>query len=225
MIDVMDVGHYATLRPSLAPALDRLRAGGLLAYPTETVYGLGCLVRPEPLSRLTAAKSREPQSPMLILVGGRGQVETLQWTEEAEALAEVFWPGAVTLILPDPGKTFPDGIRGPGGGVGVRVSPHPVVRALVEGLGEPLVSTSANTPGGEAALSGDAAIAAIRDLGVDDDITVLDGGTLPASGSSTVIDCTGPHAVIAREGAVPAGRLRCVLPQIGRSGAQGEEGA
>lgn len=218
MIDVLDVSHYDTLRPSLAPALDRLRAGGLLAYPTETVYGLGCLVRPEPLGRLIAAKSRAPGNPMLILVSGRESVQDLEWSQEAEALAEVFWPGAVTLILPDPARIYPDGIRGPDGGVGVRVSPHPLVRDLLGELGEPLVSTSANTPGSEAALTGDAVIATVRELAVDDDITVLDAGALPDSGSSTVIDCTGPHAVIAREGAVPAGRLRCVLPEIGQQG-------
>lgn len=218
MIDVMDVSHYETLRPSLEPAVERLRGGGLLAYPTETVYGLGCLVRPEPMGRLRAAKSRDPGSPMLILVSGREQVENLSWSQEAETLAEVFWPGAVTLILPDPAKNYPDGVRGPGGGVGVRVSPYPLVRDLLAALGEPLVSTSANTPGAAAALTGDAVIAAVRELAVDDDITVLDAGALPSSGSSTVIDCTSPRAEILREGAVPAGRLRCVLPQIGQPG-------
>ena len=144
MIDVVDVSHYDTLFPSLVPAVERLRGGGLLAYPTETVYGLGCLVRQEPLERLFAAKSLAPASPMLVLVSGREWVENLGWSKEAEALAEVFWPGAVTLILPDPAEHYPLGIRGPGGGVGVRVSPHPLVRDLLAELGEPLVSTSAN---------------------------------------------------------------------------------
>jgi len=133
---------------------------------------------------------------------------------DADALAEAFWPGAVTLILPDPQKTFPDGVRGPEGGVGVRVSPHALVRDLLTALGEPLVSTSANAPGQEAARTGDDVLAALRALALDDDVTVLDAGELPFSGASTVIDCTGPRAVVAREGAVPLGRLRCVLPEL-----------
>ncbi len=80
MIDVLDVSHYDVSPPSLEPAVDRLGGGGLLAYPTETVYGLGCLVRPEPLARLASAKSREPTHPMLVLVSGRAAVEALEWS-------------------------------------------------------------------------------------------------------------------------------------------------
>jgi L-threonylcarbamoyladenylate synthase len=215
VIDVLDVSHYDTLRPSLQPAVERLGAGGLLAYPTETVYGFGCLVRPDPLARLASAKSRESDVPMLILVEGRASVDDLEWSDEAEALAEVFWPGAVTLILPDPQRRFPGGVRGPAGGVGVRVSPHPVVRDVLSALGEPLVSTSANTPGGPAAYTGDEVLATLRELDLTDDVTLLDAGALPPSRASTVIDCTGPHVVVAREGAVPVQRLRCVLPELG----------
>jgi L-threonylcarbamoyladenylate synthase len=214
MIDVLDVSHYETLRPSLQPAVERLQDGGLLAYPTETVYGLGCVARPVPLARLHAAKSRDPDRPMLVLVSERASVNDLTWTPEAEALAEAFWPGAVTLILPDPQGTFPDGVRGPGGAVGVRVSPHPVVHDLLGALGEPLVSTSANAPGEQAARTGEEVLTTLRALNCSEDFTVLDAGELPESEASTVIDCTGAHAVIAREGAVPAGRLRCVLPGL-----------
>jgi L-threonylcarbamoyladenylate synthase len=215
VIEVLDVAHYDTLRPSLEPAVARLRSGGLLAYPTETVYGMGCLVRPEALARLRAAKSRESSDPMLLLVSARSDVGRLEWSSEAEALADVFWPGAVSLILPDPGNVFPPGVRGPEGGVGVRVSPHPVVRDLLEALGEPLVSTSANQPGGPPARTGDQVLETVRALDIMKDITFLDAGDLPPSGPSTVIDCTGPRAVVVREGRVPTGRLRCVLPEIG----------
>jgi len=221
MIDVLDVSHYDTLCPSLEPAIERLQDGGLLAYPTETVYGLGCLVRPEPLARLLAAKSRGSTHPMLVLVTGRESVDDLEWSPEAEALADVFWPGAVTLILPDPRKIFPDGVRGPGGSVGVRVSPHPVVRDLLAALGEPLVSTSANAAGERTARTGDDVIATLRELALTDNIMVLDSGELAVSRASTVIDCTGTGAVVAREGAVPLGRLRCVLPEVAARGDAG----
>ncbi len=211
----IDVRDFEVLDPSLEPAVRRLRSGGLLAYPTETLYGLGCLLQPAPLERLSAAKARGPDKPMLVLVESAESVADLAWTDEARSLAEVFWPGAVTLVLADPEARYPTGVRGPGGGVGVRVSPHPVVKALVGALGEPLTSTSANLPGSpEVARTGSEAAKVATALGIDDDLTVLDAGLLPESQPSTVIDCTGERAVILREGRVPIGRVRCVLPGV-----------
>jgi L-threonylcarbamoyladenylate synthase len=211
----IDVRDFMVLEPSLDPAVRRLRAGGLLAYPTETLYGFGCLLQPEPLARLSAAKSRGTEKQMLVLVPSAEAVRDLSWNDEARSLAAVFWPGAVTLILGDPAGRFPEGVRSPGGGVGVRVSPHPVVKALMGRLGEPLVSTSANLPGDPAmARSGDEAVEIAEALGIGDDLTVLDAGVLPESEASTVIDCRGPGAAIIREGRVPLGRVRCVLPGV-----------
>lgn len=212
-VQTLDVRNFETARPSLEPALARLRGGGVLAYPTETVYGLGSLLRPEPLERLRAAKAREGR-PMLILVPGASTVADLQWSAEARELAEIFWPGAVTLVLADPQGRYPEGVRGPEGTVGVRVSPHPVARALVEALGEPLVSTSANAPGEPPARSGEGCLAVLETLGLDDDVTLLDAGTLPDSEPSTVVDCTVRPFRVLREGAVPVSRMRCALPSI-----------
>lgn len=199
-----------------------LREGGLLAYPTETVYGFGCALREEALERLRGLKEREADQPFLLLVPDRESVEELEWTAEARELADVFWPGALTLVLRDPGGLFPPGVRSPGGTVAVRRSPHALVRRIVEALGEPLTSTSANPPGGEPALSAAEAVEAAGAVGAGGaggagaGLWVVDGGRLPPSEPSTIVDCTGEGAPrVVRAGAVPPGRLGCALP--GRS--------
>ena len=131
-----------------------------------------------------------------------------------QELASVFWPGSVTLVLRDPKATFPDGVRDPRAGtVGVRVSPHPVAARLVSGLGAPLTSTSLNVPGEAPVTSGEEARHILERLGADD-VWLVDGGTLPPSSPSTVVDCSTERPEVLREGAVPTGRLRCVIPDL-----------
>jgi len=142
------------------------------------------------------------------------EVASLRWSEEARELARIFWPGAVTLVLADPAGIFPPGVRNSAGGVAVRVSPHPLVGVLLEELGAPLTSTSANAPGEPPARSGAEAARAAEALGAGQEMLVLDAGTLPASGPSTIVDCTGARPVVVREGSVPLQRLRCALPDI-----------
>lgn len=198
----------------LSAVADHLRTGGLVAYPTETVYGFGSLARPGPVERLLELKGRDPGRPLLLLISGHESVRELAWSEEARELAEVFWPGAVTLVLPDPDRHFPDGVRSPRGGVAVRRTPHPLARILVEAVDEPVTSTSANAPGGEPARTADRAEEVIRALGCEDEMWLLDGGELPPSEPSTIIDCTGAGIRILREGTVPASRVRCVRPEL-----------
>ncbi len=194
--------------------LEHLRAGGLLAYPTETVYGFGGLPTRSVIERLVALKRREPAKPMLLLVQDGDAVSDLTWTPEAIELADVFWPGSVTLVLSDPGARYPEGVRGSDGGVAVRVSPHPLVRELVSGVGGPIVSTSANRPGEAPALDAQGALGAALATGAAEDLWVLDGGVLDPSPPSTIIDCSGPEPVVLRQGAIPLGRVRCVLPGV-----------
>ena len=198
----------------LLPVVDHLRGGGLAAYPTEPVCGFGCLVRPEPLARLGELKGRTKDQPLLLLVSGPQAVAGLVWTEEARELARIFWPGAVTLVLPDPRALFPPGVRSPEGAVAVRRSSHPLAARLVELLDEPLTSTSANQAGGAPASDGECAWAAAEALGAGEEMWVLDAGALPASAPSTIVDCTGPVPRVRRAGATPVHRLRCVLPEI-----------
>ncbi len=214
-LPTVDVRAFDPSDPSeLDPVIAHLRAGGLVAYPTETVYGFGGGAAADPVARLQRLKQRGPEQPFLLLVGGAHTVPELVWNDAARELAEVFWPGALTLVLADPSAAYPAGVRSPAGGVAVRQSAHPVAAALVTGLGGPLTSTSANAPGRAAARSGREAAAAARELGAaPDDIWIVDAGVLPPSPPSTLVDCTEEVPRILREGAIPLSRLRCVRPE------------
>jgi L-threonylcarbamoyladenylate synthase len=196
----------------LPDVLRHLREGGVIGYPTETVYGLGGTLRPDAVARVRALKSREAAKPLIALVASMDVVTELRWTEEALELARTFWPGPLTLVLEDPLGIFPVGVRDEDTrAVGVRVSPHPLVSRLLAELEGPLTSTSLNAPGGSPARSGAEALDVVRRLGALD-VLLLDGGELPPSEPSSVVDCTGPVPVVIREGAVTTSRLRCVVP-------------
>ncbi len=197
----------------LSRVIAHLRAGGVVAYPTETVYGLGAMCTVEGVAKVNELKGERGGKPLIALVENVGSVADLLWTETARELASIFWPGAVTLVLKDPNRIFPAGIRDAvSGTVGIRITPHPIAARLVSELGAPVSSTSLNAPGEPPAVSGDEARAVLDRLG-GDDVVVLNGGTLPPSAPSTIVDCTGSEPVVLREGVVPIGRLRCVIPE------------
>jgi L-threonylcarbamoyladenylate synthase len=200
----------AEAEAALGRVVAHLRGGGLLAYPTETVYGLGSRPRAGEVRALAELKGRRPDKPFLLLVASREMAEAqgLAFNESASALARAFWPGPLTLVLPGGGGRLPDSLRGPEGGIAVRWTSHPHTARLVAALGEPLTSTSANLPGvppapGADAIARDfaAAIAAGR-------LLVLDGGVLGNRPPSTVVDCTSPTPRVVRAGALPVGELR-----------------
>ncbi len=198
----------------LEEVVAHLAAGGVIAYPTETVYGLGGSIREGAVARVRSLKARDRGKPLIALVPSVEAVSDLRWTDGARELARIFWPGPLTLVLADPLGIFPPGVRDEDThAVGVRVSPHPFVARLVERFGGPLTSTSLNAAGEPPAQSGSAAGEVVRRLGALD-VLVLDGGTLAPSMPSSVVDCTGPEPVVLREGAVPTNRLRCVVPGI-----------
>lgn len=211
---LMDLRGAPPEDADLDAVAEHLRNGGLLAYPTETVYGFGSACTHDAVERVRALKRRDADKPLLMLIRGPEDVADLEWTDDARELASIFWPGAVTLVLADPRGAFPQGVRSASGGVAVRVSPHPLAGPLLSALGGPLTSTSANAPGTPPARSGAEALDAARSLGAGADMLVLDGGTLPPSEPSTIIDCTGAEAVVVRAGSVPVNRLRCALPEI-----------
>jgi len=215
---VIDVRDTTRAAHTLDSVLEHVSGGGLLAYPTETVYGFGGVLTRSVIEGLVALKRRDRAKPMLLLVPDREAVSDLTWTPEAIELAEVFWPGSVTLVLSDPGARYPDGVRGPAGNVAIRVSPHLLVRELVRGLGGPILSTSANRSGEPPALDAQSALGAAVAAGAGEELWVLDGGDLDPSRPSTIIDCSGPVPVVLRQGAVPLGQVRCVLPGIRADG-------
>src|SRR5687768_13123505 len=126
-----------------------LARGGLLAYPTETVYGLGSAPSVPALASLARLKGRAPDKPFLLLVSSRAMMEEwgLVLSPAARALAAAFWPGPLTLVLPGGEGKLPDQLRGREGGIAVRHTSHVGIGRLVAALRTPLTSTSANRPG------------------------------------------------------------------------------
>ncbi len=194
----------------LDDALDALRAGELVVYPTETFYALGAdPFLPDALERVFALKGRDPQKPIALIAADLEMALGLarEVPPNARRLAEAFWPGPVTLVLPAR-DGIPRDITGPDGGVGVRISPHPIACALASGLGRPITATSANCSGRSPATT---LSAARNELG--DKVKVyLEGGTLGASAPSTVasVDAQGMIHMI-RPGAVSERELLAAL--------------
>lgn len=202
-----------------SPAAEHVRNGGILVYPTETVYGLGCALEAGPLQRLARAKDRGADEPFLILVRDAGDAPALVWNDAARALARAFWPGPLTLALPDPDRRFPAEVRGAAGTVAVRASPHPGARAILDALGAPITSTSANRGGGEPARDGESASAVgafVEDRVGPGTVLFLDAGPLPASEPSTILECAGGPPRVLRMGALPLARIERVIHEFER---------
>jgi L-threonylcarbamoyladenylate synthase len=192
-----------------AEAVDLLRAGRIVAIPTDTVYGIAAdLALPDAIERLFAAKGRSPDRAVALLLADTAQAAVLGVVgPAAHLLAERFWPGGLTLILPvRPSAALPPILAAGSPTVGVRVPDHPAPRALAAVLG-PLPTTSANRSGEPDAR--DAAEVADR-LG-DAISLILDGGPIRGGPASTVIDCTGALAVVRRSGAIPSAAIAAVL--------------
>jgi L-threonylcarbamoyladenylate synthase len=198
-----------------ALAVERLRAGGVVALPTDTVYGIAVdLATPGGVDRLFAAKSRPPDKGVMLLLAEAGQAtEVGLWGEVAQALADAFWPGGLTLVLPQrPGVTLPASLTGGSPTIGVRLPDHPSPRFLAAALG-PVPTTSANVSGRPDARD---AREIVDQLGGAIDL-VLDGGPGRAGLASTVVDLTGEGPRILRVGAVPTDRIEAVLATAGTS--------
>jgi L-threonylcarbamoyladenylate synthase len=132
----------------------------------------------------------------------------LRFTEAATVLADAFWPGPLTLVLAGGEGHLPDALRGPEGGIAVRSTGHAGIAQLVEALGFPLTSTSANAPGGPTAPGAAAICATFAAAIAGGTLLVLDGGTLGNVPPSTVVDCTRAQPRLIREGAIPKSELR-----------------
>jgi L-threonylcarbamoyladenylate synthase len=187
-----------------------LRADKLLAYPTETVYGLGSAPTPPAVASLSRLKGRPEGKPFLLLISGRRMAEEwgLVFNPSATALSDAFWPGPLTLVLPGGEGRLPDELRGKEGGIAVRHTSHRGIARLVASLGEPLTSTSANRPGGPPAPGADRLVELFGPEERNGELLVLDGGVLGNVPPSTLVDCTDVMPKLVREGAIPRGELR-----------------
>jgi L-threonylcarbamoyladenylate synthase len=199
----------------LADAVARLRAGGLVAYPTETVWGLGANARSESaLAGLRAFKGRDAAQPISLLVTGLDAARrfVVRVDEPARRLAQAFWPGPLTLVLPGRGG-FARGVERSDGAIGLRCSPHPTPRALAEaaeraGVG-PLTATSLNHSGERPASC--AAEARKLCAGAVAPVLVLDATEAEGGPPSTVVDLTGSEPVLLRPGAIDERALWAAL--------------
>jgi len=206
-LEVVPFRTEAEQRSAVDHVVGHLLAGGILVYPTETVYGFGCLLEETALRRLADAKRRTRDKAFLILVADAARLEGVRWTPAARALAAAFWPGPLTLALGARPGAFAPAVVGPAGTVAVRVTSHPGIRIVLQALGVPLTSTSANEPGAPPALTAGQAMEAALAAGADDSFMLLDGGPLPASASSTIVDCSIEPPRIVRVGAIRVAQL------------------
>jgi L-threonylcarbamoyladenylate synthase len=196
-----------------AEAIALLRAGGIVAVPTDTVYGIAAdMALPDAIERLFAAKQRPPEKAVAVLLADAAQADELGvLTPSAAVLAQRFWPGGMTLVLPvRPEARLPRVLAGGAPTIGVRVPDHPTPRALAAVLG-PLPTTSANRSGEADARD---AQEILERLG-DSLALVLDGGPIRGGPASTVVDCTLEWPSILREGAIPPAEIAAALTAAG----------
>ena len=191
---------------SVAAAL--LRDSSVVAYPTDTVYGLGAAVYDrDAVLALFALKGRDRSQGVPVLIAAESQLAEVaaEVPDAALALAERFWPGALTLIMRR-NPRLPPLVTGGADTVAVRLPDHPCPQALVSALGAPITGTSANRHGGPEPASAEEVR---RQLGERLSL-VLDGGPSAAAVPSTIVDVTSPTPRLVRAGAIPLEELRAV---------------
>ncbi|MFC1939495.1 L-threonylcarbamoyladenylate synthase [Chloroflexota bacterium] len=189
-----------------------LRQGGIVAYPTDTVYGLGASASiSEAIERVYKVKERPLNMPLPLLLADVSQIIRVAEpaTPVAWLLINSFLPGALTLVLPK-SSSVADIITAGGTTIAVRIPSHPVPIALIEGLDAPIVGTSANLSGKPSPLTAEEAY---YQLGSKVDL-IINGGRCPGGKESTVVDATGEIPVVLREGAISNEELKRVCGSI-----------
>jgi len=201
----------------IAAAVTQLRSGGLVAFPTETVYGLGALaLDAHAVAEVFRVKGRPETNPLIVHVVDDVMAQRVcaEWPRVAARLAAEFWPGPLTLVLPK-AADLPGIVTANGPTVAVRSPSHPLTLALLEALGEPLVGPSANRSGRVSPTCA----AHVRESFPDDTVLVLDGGPCVGGIESTVVDVTCEPLCVLRPGLISAAQIAAA---IGRDVVSGE---
>jgi L-threonylcarbamoyladenylate synthase len=196
---VVTVNASAPEPELIEAAAKALCAGGLVAFPTETVYGLGAdAMNPKAIERLNRAKGRPPEKPYSIHVHDVAQVHEFvgEIPPLAQQLIEAFWPGPLTIVMP----------AKRGGSIGFRLPSHPVALALLKQCGRAVVAPSANRSGSPPPTDGREVLEALQ--GQYD--YLLDAGPTPLGKESTVVSVVGDHLSLLREGAIAAKALEII---------------
>jgi len=196
----------------LAKAADLIHRGGVIAFPTETYYGLGAnALDRQAIERIYTIKGRDRTKPILILVEARGRINTFvkPFHPMVERLMETFWPGPLTMLFQADDR-LPIELTAGTGKIGIRVPSHPVAKALLSAVGVPLTGTSANRTDGPPPQTAEEVQNSIgRELDL-----ILDGGSTPGKEPSTVLDCTVSPFRIVRQGVISRGALETVVGKI-----------
>ena len=208
-VRVMSILRPGGEKAILRKAAEVIRRGGIVAHPTETVYGLA--VDPwndRAVERLIRLKGREGKEGLILIVASEEQARTLIASpppEPLEILAAAFWPGPLTLILP-PGPRAPRAVLGPSGGIAVRCTSDSVARDLLKVIGHPLTSTSANLSGSPPATTAEEVV--VIGPGID---LVIDAGPRASARPSSIVDLRGETPSVIREGMIERGRIEGAL--------------
>jgi L-threonylcarbamoyladenylate synthase len=200
-----------------------LRAGGLVAFPTETVYGLGANALDDAaVLRIFETKGRPAHNPLIVHVPSTADARALaaRWPEAAERLAERFWPGPLTLVVPKR-DLVPDQVTATLPTVALRVPSHPVALALLRAAGVPVAAPSANP---YTRVSPTTAQHVTRGLETGVDL-VLDAGPSEVGIESTVVDLSGEHPVLLRPGSISRAKLEAVVGPLAAAAPAAEENA
>jgi L-threonylcarbamoyladenylate synthase len=202
----------APQRDALQEAAKWIRSGGVVALPTDTLYGLAVdPFQPAAVARVFAVKGREAGRALPLIAADAAQLAARlgPLPPLGDRLAQRFWPGPLTLLVVAPAALAP-GVTAGTGQVGVRVPAHEVARAICRGAGGPVTATSANRSGEPATADPDVVE---RTLGGDVDL-LIDTGPAPGGPPSTIVDVTGPAPRLVREGAVPWQQIEAWLNSV-----------
>ena len=211
MPEILKIGSNGSEEKFLARAVEILKGGGIIAYPTETFYGLGAdATNMKAIEKIFAVKGRNFKNPISLIIGRPEDIHPLvqDIPESAKKLMAAFWPGALTIVFSASDKVSPMLTAG-SGKIGLRVSSHPLAMKIVQELNKPLTATSAN-------LSGSPECSMVSE--VDDQIgdkidAIVDGGQTQGGKTSTLIDVTCDPPVILREGAISRKTIeKCIHP-------------
>jgi len=202
MTEIIRIDPREPYQEEIARVVEFLNDGQVIAYPTETIYGLGAdVLNRKAVKKIYDLKSRDYGLPVSILIADLKMLREIvaDVPDGALALMRKFWPGPLTILFPA-SDVIPKGLVTNTGKVGIRISSHPVAAAIVEGFGRPITTTSANLSGFPPSLS----VKHVQKYFGDKLPCIVDGGECDPSRGSTVVDMAEETMRIVRDGAIPA---------------------
>ncbi|MFA6412791.1 MAG: L-threonylcarbamoyladenylate synthase, partial [Syntrophales bacterium] len=206
---IISIDPHNIAPSGIEKAVAILEAGGVVAFPTETFYGLAAdAMNEKAVDRLFEIKGRSFNNPIALIISKEDDLDLLtdNVPKEAETLMAAFWPGPLTLVFRASPSVSPRLTAGTGK-IGVRISSHPIAQALAAGLGRPVTATSANPSGERECITAEE----VRGQMANRQFTIIDGGPTPGGRGSTFLDVTVDPPALLREGAIHSKAIRTAL--------------